>query len=111
MAKNMISPCGLDCSICEWHIGDRQPSCAGCTEIKGKPFWGTCPTYSCAQEHNSKHCGACSEFPCDKFVEMFDPNDPEGRRSAVYRAGIEAYRAKHGDEKAVELIRKTVKTH
>jgi hypothetical protein len=41
---------------------------------------------------------------------MFDPNDPEGRRSAVYRAGIEAYRTRHGDEKAVELIRKTVKT-
>ncbi len=52
-----------------------------------------------------------SEFPCDKFVEMFDPNDPEGRRSAVYRAGIEAYRARHGDEKAVELIRKTAKAH
>jgi hypothetical protein len=42
---------------------------------------------------------------------MFDPNDPEGRRSAVYRTGIEAYRARHGDEKAVELIRKTAKSH
>jgi hypothetical protein len=42
---------------------------------------------------------------------MFDPNDPEGRMSAVYRAGIEAYRVRHGDEKAVELIKKTQKTH
>jgi hypothetical protein len=42
---------------------------------------------------------------------MFDPNDPEGKRSAVYRAGIEAYRARHGDEKATELIRKTTKAH
>ena len=88
-----------------------QPNCAGCTEIKGEPFWGTCPTYSCAQEHNAKHCGAYDEFLCDKFVEMFDPNDPEGRRSAVYRAGIEAYRVHKGDEKAVELINKTQKTH
>ena len=111
MAKTTMSPCGLDCGSCEWHTGGRQPSCAGCTEIKGKPFWGTCPTYACAQEHKTGHCGACGEFPCEKFVEMFDPNDPEGRRSAVYRAGIEAYRARHGDEKAVELIRKTSKAH
>jgi hypothetical protein len=68
-------------------------------------------TYACAQDHNAEHCGACGEFPCDKFVEMFDPNDPEGRMSAVYRAGIEAYRVRHGDEKAVELIKKTQKTH
>ena len=69
----------------------KQPSCKGCKEIKGKPFWGTCLNYVCTQEHNAKHCGACGEFPCDKFVKMFDPNDPEDRRSAVYRAGIEAY--------------------
>jgi hypothetical protein len=91
--------------------GGRQPSCSGCIEIEGKPFWGTCPTYACVQEHKASHCGSCDEFPCDKFVEMFDPNDPEGKRSAVYRVGIEAYRARHGDEKATELIRKTTKVH
>ena len=111
MTKTMMSTCGLDCGSCEWHMGGRQPRCAGCIEIKGKPFWGKCPTYACAQEHKAKHCGLCGEFPCDKFVEMFDPNDPEGRRSAVYRAGIEAYRVRHGDEKAVELIRNTAKAH
>jgi len=56
-----------------------------------------------------RHCGACVEFPCDKFVETFDPNNPEGSRNAVYRAGIEAYRARHGDEKATILSRKTSK--
>jgi hypothetical protein len=111
LAKTMMSPCGLDCGACEWHAGGKQPSCAGCNEIKGKPFWGMCPTYACAQEHETKHCGICVEFPCDKFVSMFDPNDPEGQRSAVYRAGIEAYRARHGDEKAIELIKKTSKAH
>jgi hypothetical protein len=92
-------------------MDEKQPSCAGCTEIKGKPFWGPCPTYACSQEHRVKSCDACSEFLCDKFVEMFDPNDPEGRRSAVYRAGIEAYRNRHGDEKTVDLIKKTAKLH
>ncbi len=59
----------------------------------------------------ARHCGVCEDFPCDKFVSQYDPNDPEGQRSAVYRAGIESYRAKHGDEKAAELIHKTSKKH
>lgn len=111
MAKTMMSPCGLDCCGCEWHTGGRQPKCAGCTANKGKPFWGACPTYACVQEHEAKHCGVCAEFPCERFVNAFDPNDPEGRRSAVYRAGVEAYRARHGDEKAAELIKATSKSH
>jgi hypothetical protein len=111
LAKAMMSSCGLDCGGCEFHTGVKQPGCAGCTEIKGKPFWGACPTYACVQEHNAKHCGACGEFPCAKFISAFDPNDPEGQRSAVYRAGVEAYRTRHGDEKAAELIRKTTKPH
>ena len=44
-------------------------------------------------------------------MNQYDPNDPEGQRSAVYRVGIEAYRAKHGDEKAAKLIKKTSKKH
>lgn len=107
----MMSPCGLDCGACEWHTGVRHPSCAGCTSIEGKPFWGTCPTYACAERCHARHCGACADFPCERFVEQFDPNDPEGQRSAVYRAGVEAYRARHGDEKAAALIRKTSKGH
>jgi len=35
---------------------------------------------------------------------MYDPE--HGQRSAVTRAGLLAYRAKHGDEKAIELARK-----
>jgi hypothetical protein len=63
------------------------------------------------QEHKARHCGTCAEFPCEKFVNAFDPNDPEGKRSAVYRAGVEAYRTRHSDEKAVELIHQTDKKH
>ncbi len=107
MAKTMMSSCGLDCGACKFHSGEKQPSCVGCTAIKGKPFWGACPTYKCAEEHKVKHCGSCGEFPCEKFIAAFDPNDPEGQRSAVYRAGVEAYRTRHGDEKAVDLIAKT----
>jgi len=36
----------------------------------------------------------------------YDPDNPEGQRNAVVRAGILAYRTRHGDDKALELFRK-----
>lgn len=32
---NMISPCGVDCSICDYYKKD----CGGCFAIQGKVFW------------------------------------------------------------------------
>jgi len=46
------------------------------------------------------------DFPCDFFVEHFDPNNPEGQRNAVTRAGLLAYRKKHGDKKWLNLVTK-----
>ena len=102
--KIIFSGCGTVCDDCDYHSGEKKPSCPGCTEIEGKPFWGTCQLYSCIAEHGTEHCGLCGEFPCDKFIETFDPS--HGQVSAIIRAGLLAYRAKHGDEKAVELARK-----
>ncbi|UCH58018.1 MAG: DUF3795 domain-containing protein [Candidatus Bathyarchaeota archaeon] len=105
MADGLIfSVCGLICDDCEYFKGEKEPRCLGCTAHGGKPFWGECPTYACVEEHGVDHCGLCGEFPCDRFVEMYDPS--QGQVSAVVRAGILAYRAKHGDEKAAELSRK-----
>jgi len=96
--------CGLICEDCEYYKGEKAPSCPGCTAHEGKPFWGECPTYACAEQHGVEHCGACGEFPCDRFIDMFDPS--HGQVSSVIRAGILAYRSRHGDDKAVELARK-----
>ena len=107
----LLTPCGLDCGECEWHVGERQPSCPGCEAVEGRPFWGRCGTFTCAEEHGVMHCGVCGEFPCGQFVSQFDPNDPEGQRGAVYRVGLLAYRARHGDGKTLELMKKTQKRH
>ena len=79
--------------------------------MEGRPFWGICRTFTCAEEHDVMHCGVCREFPCGQFVSQFDPNDPEGQRGTVYRAGLLVYRARHGDEKTRELMKKTQKKH
>lgn len=105
MSKNVIfTGCGLICDDCEYYKGEKEPKCPGCIAKEGKPFWGECGTYACLEEHGAEHCGLCGEFPCDKFVEQYDPS--QGPVSAVTRAGVLAYRAKHGDEKAAELVRK-----
>lgn len=105
MGEGLIfSCCGTICDDCEYFKGEKEPVCPGCTAHEGKPFWGECQTYACAGEHGVTHCGLCAEFPCDKFVDTFDPS--HGQVSSVIRAGILAYRAKHGDEKAAELARK-----
>ncbi|MDH5200933.1 MAG: DUF3795 domain-containing protein [Candidatus Bathyarchaeota archaeon] len=100
----IFSVCGTICDDCEYHRGEKEPKCPGCEAIGGKPFWGECPTYHCTEERGVEHCGLCGEFPCERFIEMFDPS--HGQVSSVIRAGILAYRARHGDDKAVELVRK-----
>jgi hypothetical protein len=96
--------CGLVCEDCEYYKGEKVPKCPGCTTHGGKPFWGDCLTFTCVEEHGIEHCGLCGEFPCDRFIDMFDPS--QGQVSSVIRAGLLAYRRKYGDRKAVELARK-----
>jgi len=105
-----LNPCGSSCEGCPNHTGARQPACAGCTKTSGHPFWGECKPYSCAISHKADHCGVCGEFPCDLLVGHFDPANPEGQRNAVYRVGVLAYRGRHGEEKALDLIRKTARS-
>jgi hypothetical protein len=104
----LLTVCGEDCGHCQNYLGEKQPRCAGCDALKGKPFWatGTCPIYACTNKQGVNHCGVCKEFPCEQFMNHYDPNNPEGQRNAVARAGILAYRAKHGDEKASALLNK-----
>ncbi len=68
------------------------------------PFWGECKLYGCMGEHGVAHCDLCGEFPCEMFMDTFDPS--HGPMSAAMRAGILAYRARHGDAKAAERARK-----
>jgi len=100
----IFSGCGTVCNDCEYFKGEKEPQCPGCAAQEGKPFWGECKLYSCMGEHGVAHCGLCGEFPCEMFMDTFDPS--HGPVSAAIRAGILAYRARHGDAKAAERARK-----
>ena len=103
-----FSGCGILCSDCEYRKGKKKPQCLGCSTVQGKPFWGTCQVYNCIQDHGVEQCGRCKEFPCDTFIQAYDPS--QGPESALTRAGVEAYREKHGDKKTAELLRKISET-
>jgi hypothetical protein len=73
---NLASACGVYCGECNY-LGKE---CAGCNNLKGKPFWAAqfnmniCPLYDCAiNKKQLEHCGFCNELPCKTFLEMKDP--------------------------------------
>lgn len=104
----LLTTCGEDCEHCPNYLGERPPRCAGCAAVKGRPFWatGVCPVYACVSKQGVDHCGFCKEFPYEQFMSQYDPSNPEGQRNAAVRAGVLAYRTRHGDEEAVALFEK-----
>lgn len=64
--------------------------------------------YACAQERDVEHCGVCHAFPCDLFIDSYDPS--HGPKSAVLRAGLLAYRARAGTAKYLDLVEKVRQT-
>jgi hypothetical protein len=104
----LLTVCGEDCRYCPNYLGEKQPRCVGCNALKGKPFWstGACPIYDCTSNRGVHHCGLCNEFPCERLVNHYDPNNPEGQRNAVCRIGVLSYRTRHGNEKAAALLSK-----
>ncbi|MHA1937969.1 MAG: DUF3795 domain-containing protein [Candidatus Thorarchaeota archaeon] len=75
-------------------------------DTKGNPWWGSCKLFECAGTKGVNHCGVCSEFPCDIQVGHFDPSNPKGQQNAIMRTGVLAYWAKHGEDKAIELVKR-----
>lgn len=104
MDVSLLAPCGSYCGTCEFLNREEKPSCSGCGNQKGHPFWGECKLYACAREHKTEHCGLCEDFPCELFVNQFDP--AHGQKSAFTRAGLLVYRTKAGTEKYVEMAKK-----
>lgn len=101
----LATPCGEHCQLCSHY----KKECVGCSLYKGHPSWGECKLYACASRHGIEHCGLCEDFPCDFLIGHFDPNNPEGQRNAVLRAGLLAYRKKHGNTKWLGLVKRTPK--
>lgn len=72
----MINKCGFYCSECYAY----HKECNGCEEVKGTPFWtehiggGQCPVFKCCSEKKYKHCGFCTQLPCQKWSDLKDPS-------------------------------------
>ena len=104
MSEEYLTPCGEYCGTCKFLKRETKPTCAGCGAQAGRPFWVTCRVYQCAADHGVAHCGVCEAFPCDRFVDQFDP--AHGQRSVFTRAGLLAYRKRAGTDKYIEVVRR-----
>lgn len=99
-----IPPCGGYCKNCVVY----KKACAGCVETNGKPFHlkkagkDVCPVWQCAKERKVEHCGICDEFPCDKFLNWYDPK--RGVITVLRRAGLLALRKKIGTAAWVKWV-------
>jgi len=102
--EKLLAPCGTSCGLCPYYNKEKTPHCPGCDTQKGHPFWGACKLYACVGSHEVEHCGLCNEFPCDLFVDQYDPE--HGQESAFTRAGLLAYRTKAGTKKYIEMTKK-----
>jgi len=107
MDENLLAPCGSYCGTCEFLNKEEKPNCSGCGNQGGHPFWGECKLHACARKHRVNHCADCEDFPCELFVNQFDP--AHGQKSAFTRAGLLAYRKKAGTEKYIEMVNKLEK--
>ena len=102
----MLNTCGHSCSFCPSYQGEVVLTCQGCRETHGTPWWGVCKVFECSIKHDIMHCGLWRKFPCELLTVHYNPENPIGQHNAVIRIGILAYRARHGDEKAVVLAKK-----
>jgi hypothetical protein len=100
MNEKFVAPCGTYCGTCKFLNQKEKPSCSGCGNQNGEPFWGKCRLYACTKGR-VEHCGMCLDFPCDLFVNQFDPE--HGQKSAFTRAGLLIYRRRVGPQKFIEM--------
>ena len=61
--SNLISYCGICCSLCPPF---RNGECPGCMELED------CKIHQCAKSKNIRYCFLCDEFPCNLFENGFD---------------------------------------
>ena len=71
--KDMIAPCGLDCSICKRALAGTDP-CAGCRGPNdNKPEFCSerCGIILCEKRKSNGYsfCDECPDFPCADVME------------------------------------------
>lgn len=63
--KQIISYCGICCSLCP---GYRAKTCPGCKQLK------ECKIVQCAESKKQECCFLCKDFPCKLHEKGFDWN-------------------------------------
>lgn len=69
----MIAPCGINCSICLWHLREKN-RCGGCWAPEGQKrnHCMVCRIKNC--EHisrtGSRFCYECPEYPCARLKQL-----------------------------------------
>lgn len=93
----LVSACGLLCDKCQFF----NKTCKGCYQVEGRTFWAReaipdkiCPLFNCAvYEHKFNNCGQCHQLPCNKFMELKDPNITEEEHKASIQKRINILRS------------------
>ena len=109
MSEQILSYCGIDCSVCpayiatqaddiekltslagEWFEGSTDYSIVVCDGCKGDDrimkWCGECPTRTCAIERELANCAYCTNYGCEKLLKVFE-------MSADAKAKLEHIRA------------------
>ncbi len=81
--KQLISYCGICCSLCP---AFREKECPGCQKLL--ELYGRCEIAKCASSKNIKCCFLCKDFPCKLFEEGFDWNLDEIPEFKEFKLGI-----------------------
>jgi hypothetical protein len=108
MSNQMISYCGIDCSICPAYIATQKNDTESLTKLAGEWFEGStdysivvcdgcksdqlmkwcqaCPTRACSVERELENCAYCWDYGCKKLLTVFE-------MSAEAKANLDRIRA------------------
>jgi len=112
-----ITPCGGDCSDCQYFLSKE---CEGCLKTGGKraKMWeSSCSVYDCCKRNGVKFCGLCVNFPCGDFykITQWDKDALNKHKEAAEKymetkKTINVYESCPKFENADFLIRRTQKS-
>ena len=110
MSDQMLSYCGIDCSVCpayiatqaediekltslagDWFEGSTEYSivvCDGCKGDRLMQWCSECPTRACAIERELENCAYCADFGCKKLLKVFEMSDEPRKNLERIRAKL-----------------------
>lgn len=72
MNKNMIAPCGINCSVCIGYLREKN-KCPGCNSREEIPshYCRECIIKHCPEKKESTDfCYKCKKFPCTRMKNL-----------------------------------------